>query len=251
MDKNRNTLFIVFVSISIAVCCVFVGGCRHAFISIAEPIYNYGTVSQHSIVTNTFIIKNESINPVQVIQVRKTCGCTYATVYPDTRIIPGLGEGLISVGVETRSRYGNYTAPVYVTFQDARSNITIRTLYMKGTIEQHYRVSPKRHSKPRLFMGTIWTDSFIISTVSQKPFSILKDKVKVRKGISLSYTPNAERNEYTITFTINADEASSTEYQDDPAIVIVTDYEPQTEIILPLTFSVIEKPHHKAKHISQ
>jgi len=96
-----------------------------------EPVYDYGTVSASS-VEHTFIIKNTADHFVNIVKVRKTCGCVSA-VPAKKKLAPGETIEL-NVKISLANRVGRQRKPVYV-ISDCKANPMLR-LMIKGLVSR-------------------------------------------------------------------------------------------------------------------
>ena len=90
--------------------------------------YEFGKIQQGIPAKATFIVKNTSMVPLVITNVKPTCGCTVAD-YPKEPIRPGeTGEIVATYNAKTP---GNFTKTVKVFTNTAEGLIN---LYMKGEV---------------------------------------------------------------------------------------------------------------------
>lgn len=74
--------------------------------------FDYGDVFANDLVEHTFELKNTGTNAVEILKVRKTCGCV-ATVVSAKDVPPG-GTAEIQVNVSLKGRSGEQMKVIYV-----------------------------------------------------------------------------------------------------------------------------------------
>jgi thiol-disulfide isomerase/thioredoxin len=108
-------------------------------ISVDDPVVDFGEHWASPTMEHTFRIRNTGDAPLEITQVRPTCGCTVARDYPRT-IEPGqTGDFPFTLNV---ARYqGPYTKPIFVMSNDP-DQPQIK-LDMKGVAQQQIETQPR------------------------------------------------------------------------------------------------------------
>lgn len=97
----------------------------------AEPVYNFGRVSQSAVITNVFIIRNEGDITFVAGMPRSTCGCTKVRL--SKRMIgPGETAELTAVFTAVR-RKGEQKKIIYLPSLDSEDPVL--KFYMQGFVE--------------------------------------------------------------------------------------------------------------------
>ncbi len=111
-----------------------------AVANVAEPNYNFGTVSQGQKVEHEFVIRNDGDADLVIQRVAPSCGCTAAAMSASA-IKPGASEK-IKVTFNTAGFFGSKTKSVSV-LTNARNQAEL-VLKLQGVIERHVTISPER-----------------------------------------------------------------------------------------------------------
>jgi hypothetical protein len=81
-------------------------------IASEQPVFDYGTVPQGTVVQHTFTVRNTGDGVLRIQSARAGCGCTTAIV-SDPDLPPG-GEARIEVKLNTRGRKGRFEQKIKV-----------------------------------------------------------------------------------------------------------------------------------------
>ncbi|MBX7138243.1 MAG: DUF1573 domain-containing protein [Oligoflexia bacterium] len=108
-------------------------------ISVPNPVYDFGTISQGTKVHHEFVVKNLGNSDLDIQRLVTSCGCTASSASND-KIAPN-AEGKISVDFDSSGFSGEKvkTVTVYNNDQDNPSLI----LTLQGTVEPDVMVEPK------------------------------------------------------------------------------------------------------------
>src|SRR5919198_1171592 len=86
---------------------------------VEQPVYSFGTILQGKKVEHTFILKNAGDAPLQIKQVKPSCGCTAANVSSPT-IQPGK-KGEIKASFNSANFYGSVSKGIAVESNDPKN----------------------------------------------------------------------------------------------------------------------------------
>ena len=103
-----------------------------AKIVFEEPIYNFGSVTEGSIVKHTFKFKNTGNKPLLISDIMTTCGCTVPT-WNKSPIQPG-GTDVVNVSFNTEGKNFEQNKKITVltnTFP-AQNDVVLRGSVMKN-----------------------------------------------------------------------------------------------------------------------
>lgn len=137
-----------------------------------KAVFNFGTIENTILVKHTFVIKNAGDEPLQITNIRPTCGCTIADTKPRT-IAPGATTE-IPVTFNPKGRRGRQIKNIVVSSNDPkRSTMQLR---MDGTTTSVIDVQPVSLSFGVLPEGPIEPGKFsriiTVSTTRDEPFEI-------------------------------------------------------------------------------
>ena len=93
-------------------------------------VFDFGAIEKGSVAEHDFVFKNQGQNPVTIINVRATCGCT-VTKWTLDPVKPG-ESGLVKVKYNT-SIEGQFTKSVIVI---KSNNYKTYTLFIKGEVKR-------------------------------------------------------------------------------------------------------------------
>jgi hypothetical protein len=110
----------------------------HPVIDIAEKIKDFGTVAKGDKIKATFQVRNTGTAPLEIGQVRPTCGCTVASF--DHSVAPG-ATGKIDAEVDTAGFSGPITKAVLV-FSNDPTNPQVN-LVIKADVKAFIDVLPR------------------------------------------------------------------------------------------------------------
>jgi len=141
-------------------------------ISLIAPVYDFGRVTEGIVVEHDFVIRNDGDQPLQILKVEPSCGCTVAKLAKD-RILPS-ETTLLSVTFNTDGFWGNEIKVVRVYTDDLRQRSS--ELAIQGVVEREISLNP-----PRLYFGRVSrgkADSRQLSIVSSEPETVQVTKVE-------------------------------------------------------------------------
>jgi hypothetical protein len=108
-------------------------------IQFAAPVYDFGRVPAGEVVKHEFAFTNVGDRRLEIRDVRTSCGCTTAGVWP-RQLDPGVG-GTIPIELRTLSFNGLLAKTVTVTSND--TNQPVAVLQLKGTVWRPVDVTPQ------------------------------------------------------------------------------------------------------------
>ena len=98
---------------------------------VAEPVFNFGVAFEGDVVEHAFLIKNQGDSPLEILDVRTSCGCT-ATKLSGTTVQPGATIRL-SASFDSDGFGGQQTSKtVTVETNDPENRVII--LRLEGTV---------------------------------------------------------------------------------------------------------------------
>lgn len=104
---------------------------------LEESIHDAGTVARGASVEHVFTIGNEGDEPLEIVEVQPTCGCTVADF--DRQIAPGR-SGRVAVVVDTSKLKGAVAKSIRVLTNDAEAPEI--TLVVKANVRAYVEVDP-------------------------------------------------------------------------------------------------------------
>lgn len=120
-----------------------------ARVKVDQPIFDFGTVAQGTIVSHEYTLKNIGNADLHIHRVVPACGCTAATVSGDV-IAPG-ATGNIAVRLDTSDFSGEKLKMIRVFTSDPEDSSLSLTL--KGVIESNVELEPRRVNFDRVSRG--------------------------------------------------------------------------------------------------
>jgi hypothetical protein len=106
----------------------------------AEPVYNFGTMSDQKTVAHTFILENRGDAELMLLSVRTTCGCTTAEFSQKT--IPPGGKAELRTEFVLKGRRGEETKKAYVRTNDPKKPTMGFTL--TGVVQRTFSLEPPK-----------------------------------------------------------------------------------------------------------
>lgn len=136
--KMKRLLRVVF-AVSLLVCGLCGSVYAQPKIKFYEKVYDFGKVYSGEVVKNVFRFKNVGSEPLKILDVSTSCGCT--GVLKSSKKVPPGEEGEIQVVFNTRGYSGNVTKLVYVRSNDPK-NPTAK-LRIQGYIRLDLLIYPR------------------------------------------------------------------------------------------------------------
>jgi hypothetical protein len=139
-------------------------------VQIENPLYDFGTATEASMVNHTFILKNIGKGRLNISHVKTSCGCTAAKPTKNT-LAPG-EETEISVGFDTHFQKGHQVRTITAFTNDPDTPETIMT--MQGIVKQQVAATPSEVSFGKIKQGTEVSKDVIISDLTgwKSPFTV-------------------------------------------------------------------------------
>ena len=138
-------------------------------LSISEPVYEWGSVVQGTVVKHTFKVRNTGGSPLIIDNVKPQCGCT-AVEKPTEPIAPGEFADL-TLSVDTKRFKGTMKKTARIN-----SNATTATFVvtMQGSVEQVFGTEPQ-HPKIEVVRGSeVPSGKITFRRLTEKPARILE-----------------------------------------------------------------------------
>lgn len=146
-----------------------------------ETEYDFGEMENTETVEHDYVVRNEGTLPLELLNVRTSCGCTAAT--PTKTLLAPAEEGRIRVSFDLKNRSGRQEKLIIVTCNDPeRPTFSMRLV---GTAVQSVRAVPSSVFFGRVGPGAVRTRTFRIvaengdfevqSTVSDAPWLLLEE----------------------------------------------------------------------------
>ncbi len=134
---------------------------------VAEKILDFGFVTKGEVIKADFKIRNTGSAPLEITQVRPTCGCTVAKY--DRLIAPG-ATGTIHAEVETAAFSGPNSKAILV-FSNDPDNPQVN-LVVKFDSRAFVEVFPKPLLSFNVLQGEPATDKVVVATADGSPLRI-------------------------------------------------------------------------------
>lgn len=141
-------------------------------IEVDQKIADMGVVAKGEKVKATFTIKNVGKAPLEISQVRPTCGCTVASF--DKNIPPG-GTGSVVAEVDTSAFNGPISKAVLVFSNDPETPQI--NLAVKAEVRAFIEVLPRSLLRFNVLQGEPATEKVILASAEIATFKILATEV--------------------------------------------------------------------------
>lgn len=105
----------------------------------AEPEFNFGERDESEAVEHEFVIQNQGDAPLEILNVKTSCGCTAAK--PQDSTVPPGGETKITAKLSLHGRQGELSKTITVTSNDPVTPSLVLTL--KGTVTAPIMYEPR------------------------------------------------------------------------------------------------------------
>ena len=140
-----------------------------------EMAYDFGAMENSETVEHDFVVRNEGDLPLQILNVRTSCGCTAAS--PTKSLLAPAEEGQIHVSFDLKNRSGRQDKLVIVTCNDPeRPTFSMR---LSGTAVQSVRAVPSS-----IFFGRVAPDA-----VRSRTFRVVAENGDFEVAGALSDVP--------------------------------------------------------------
>jgi thiol-disulfide isomerase/thioredoxin len=108
-------------------------------IVVAKPVHDFGEFWSGTALRNVFVIKNEGAAPLEILKVRRTCGCTEAGAHPD-KLAPGK-SGEFPFSLDSTKVKGKFNKEIKIETNDPSNPTT--TLSLVGNCKHYVDVDKK------------------------------------------------------------------------------------------------------------
>jgi len=135
MTAPRYRPLLIGIAAVAGLCVAAVAGPKFA---CDEPAHDFGTLENNRTVEHEFVLRNAGDEPLEITNVRTTCGCTVAKL-ADPTIQPG-EEATLQAKLNLRGRRGPQNKTIILRTNDPEHE-TAR-LVIKGTAKEDVEVQP-------------------------------------------------------------------------------------------------------------
>jgi hypothetical protein len=143
-------------------------------IDVVEKVKDFGVVSKGDPIQAVFEVKNKGFAPLEITQVRPTCGCTVADF--DKTIPPG-GTGKVRASVDTSAFNGPITKAVLVFSNDPATPQL--NLVIKAEVRSMIEALPRNLLLFRsVLQGETATEKTVLVSADGTPFKVLGLQIK-------------------------------------------------------------------------
>ncbi|HYB92463.1 MAG TPA: DUF1573 domain-containing protein [Candidatus Binataceae bacterium] len=157
-------------------------------IEVIDPLYNFGTALEGTMVNHTFRIKNAGPGELLLRGIKPSCGCTAAT--PSTTHLASGESADIAVGFDTRFQKGHQTRTVTVLSNDPNSPSAVMT--MQGTVRQQVAATPAQIAFGDVRKGTEETREVVIDDLTNAPGFNVGEVTHSSPAIKVSKEPRKD-----------------------------------------------------------
>lgn len=138
-------------------------------IKVENPLFNFGTATEGTMVNHTFKIKNVGKSRLVIRGVKTSCGCTAAQP-TKTNLAPG-EEADITAGFDTRFQKGHQERTITVMTNDPDTPQAIMNI--QGVVKQQVAAVPDQAAFGKVKQGTEITKEVLIEDLTgQKNFNV-------------------------------------------------------------------------------
>lgn len=89
--------------------------------------YDFGVVEEGGVLTHSFVFTNTGTEPLEIVDIRTSCGCTAA--HPDKKIYQPGEKGVIKAEFDTKGRVGRNSRTITVINNDVNNAYFILSIY--------------------------------------------------------------------------------------------------------------------------
>ena len=169
--KQRMILAVVLMTAAVAATAQEAAPAADApkpVIDVAEKIKDFGVVAKGDKLNAVFVVKNAGSVPLEITQVRPTCGCTVADF--DKTIAPG-ATGKINAEVDTTGFTGPISKAVLVYSNDPATPQV--NLVVKADVRAFIEVLPRNLIRFNVLSGEAATEKVILLPGEDSQFKLL------------------------------------------------------------------------------
>lgn len=148
-------------------------------ITVEQPTFNFGSITEGTKVDHTFSIKNNGDAPLQILRVRPSCGCTAANASSPT-IQPGK-KGEIKTSFNSANFSGTIAKTISLDTNDPKT--PTYTLTLKGTISSEIQITPKQLNLGQIKVETTKTVALTVENRGNKPLKLTSVKTPMPQAV--------------------------------------------------------------------
>lgn len=170
MNRHLKTVILALCCVVLVAATLLAQGAGKPKALVTEPIKDVGFVGKGEMATNEFVIRNEGNAPLELREVRASCGCTVADF---DKVIAAGTSGKVRVTVDTETFNGPIAKGVTVYTNDP--DMPTIELTIRANVGQIIKVKPgyaryitvQRETKEGTIVQTLWTSD-------KSPFEVVK-----------------------------------------------------------------------------
>ena len=202
----------------------------------AETVFDFGERDNAGFVEHDFPIRNAGTLPLEIRNVRASCGCT--AVKPSRNVVQPGDSAAISARFDLRGRNGMQTKTITVTSNDPEKPDLV--LQLKGTAMQALRAQPSTLFFGRLEAGASRSRTFDVVS-ARGPIQIVSSRTD-NPGLVLKPVPIDPPGDGSVhRFELTLD-ASLPEGNVSGSAFVKTDKADQPELALPVAAFLVAPP---------
>jgi len=189
----------IFVVVILLWCCVATSFAAPE-LAVDSSLIDWGSVYSGEKREHLFILKNVGDSPLEIKQVKSSCGCTAAVL--SSKIIPSGGRSELRVRFNSKNFRGHVSKKVYVVSDDPQEPKKVFTL--RASVISELEVRPSR-----LSLGAIGAGKAVertVTFVNRSDIAInLKAVRSTSRSVSLSNYPESllPGQEVLVTVTVH------------------------------------------------
>lgn len=171
----------------------------------AEQRHDFGNVPRGVTVRHPFVLVNSLPEPVTVLDVRASCGCTKGRAV--TTPVPPGGSTTVEAEMDTRNFVGNKATTLYVTLVDATGREAEVRLGVSTTILSDLVLNPGTIDFGAVAKGDAPTQTLTIDRVGMSGWQV-KRMVSACRALEASLTETAREGDavsYRLTVSLKPD----------------------------------------------
>jgi len=203
-------------------------------LAVDQPTFNFGAVPQGKKVDHVFTFTNKGDAPLNIEQVRTSCGCTAANIA--SRLIEPGKKGEIKVTFDSTNFAGSISKTVFIHSNDPQTPIF--SLILQGSVSEEIAVTPRQLNLGTIKAGGTGEAIVTIDNRSDKPLalkSVRTTNPKLSATLSKNLLKPGESGKVSVIATPGAEDRALNGY-----IFIATDHPAKPEISIPV-FAVLTR----------
>ena len=173
----------------------------------AERQHDFGPVPRGAKVRHPFVLTNRTSNPISILNLRVSCGCTSGKA--SVSVVPPGGTGVVEAEMDTRNFVGRKATTLYVTVHNGFGESEV-ALNVASTILSDIVLNPGGVDFGAIVRGQSPTLSLTIDRVAKPGWKIVR-MVSTSKVLTASLTEVARTSEmisYRLDVSIKPDTPS-------------------------------------------